>query len=51
MGADGIKPIHQEPRPGDVRHSLADVSKARSFGFSPEYSLDEGLKEIIKGLR
>jgi UDP-glucose 4-epimerase len=46
-----IKPIHQEPRPGDVRHSLADISKARGFGFKPQYSLRQGLKETIQGLK
>jgi UDP-N-acetylglucosamine 4-epimerase len=31
-------------RPGDVRHSLADISKARDLlGYHPQYSVEEGL--------
>ncbi|AFK23239.1 UDP-glucose 4-epimerase [Pyrococcus sp. ST04] len=36
------------PRPGDIRRSLADISKLRSLGFSPEYSLEDGLAETFK---
>jgi UDP-glucose 4-epimerase len=42
-----IKPIYEKPRPGDVLHSLADITRARSFGYNPAYSLEEGLKETI----
>lgn len=36
------------PRPGDVRHSLADISAARSaLGFKPSVSLEEGLTEYM----
>lgn len=32
------------PRPGDVRHSLADISAAKAaFGFQPTVGLEEGL--------
>lgn len=38
-----------DPRPGDVPHSLADISKARDvLGFSPEVSLREGLARTIE---
>lgn len=43
-----IKPIYQEPRPGDIRHSLADISKARQICYNPQYSLEEGLKATIR---
>ncbi len=42
-----VKPIYQEPRPGDIRHSLADISKAKAFGYKPGYSLEAGLGEMI----
>ncbi len=42
-----VKPIYQKPRPGDVLHSLADVSRARSFGYKSQYTLDMGLAETI----
>jgi UDP-glucose 4-epimerase len=40
--------IHEEPRGGDIRHSLADISKAKAFGYKPNYDLDSGLAETIK---
>jgi len=39
---------HQAPRFGDVRDSLADISKARAIGYEPRYSLADGLRETIK---
>jgi len=45
----GSKPIYQEPRPGDVMHSLADISKAKQLGYNPRYNLDEGLRETMRG--
>ncbi len=49
LGADKkIAPIHREPRPGDVNHSLADISKAeRLLGYRPAYSLEAGLKITV----
>lgn len=41
----GQQPVYQEFRPGDVRHSLADISKARSLlGYAPEKRVEEGLE-------
>ncbi len=48
--ASGINPQveHDTPRPGDVRHSLADISAAReAFGFNPAVPLEEGLAEYM----
>jgi nucleoside-diphosphate-sugar epimerase len=43
-----IVPRHVDPRPGDVRHSLADISKARSLlGYEPNVSFRAGLKETV----
>ena len=40
-----VAPSYAEPRPGDVRHSQADVSAAeRDLGFRPEVSVEEGLR-------
>ncbi len=36
--------VHQAPRPGDVRHSLASVERLRDAGFEPQSSLTEGLE-------
>ena len=36
------------PRPGDVRHSLADISAAReSLGFEPAVPLSDGLRRYV----
>ncbi|MEO9483342.1 MAG: SDR family oxidoreductase [Ekhidna sp.] len=38
-----------EERKGDVKHSLADISKARKFlGYDPKYSIEDGLKATFK---
>jgi len=40
--------VHEDPRPGDIRHSLAGVEKAASaLGFHPEIGLDEGLRRTL----
>lgn len=42
----GIK--HVEERPGDIRDSLADISKAREMiGFEPEFDLQKGLERAV----
>lgn len=43
-----IKPLYTEPRAGDIRHSLADISKAREMlGFEPKYSFEVGLVKTL----
>ena len=44
-------PVHQKPRQGDVRHSLADISRARTFGYNPRFSLEEGLTETVRSFQ
>lgn len=42
----GREPIYKDFRPGDIRHSLADIHKARMLlGYEPQYSVREGLKK------
>ena len=48
----GIKvsadPVYRDFRPGDVRHSQADISKAKQrLGYSPEFSISQGIKRAI----
>ena len=48
--ASGLEPpvVYQAPRPGDVLHSLAEISAARSLlGFVPSVSMEEGLKVYL----
>jgi UDP-N-acetylglucosamine 4-epimerase len=40
-----IEPIYAPERPGDVKHSLADISKAKNLlGYDPKISVEEGLQ-------
>ena len=44
----GFKPSYRDFRPGDVRHSLADISKARELlGYQPTHRIGEGLVEAM----
>ena len=46
------KPIYTKPKPGDIKHSYADTSKAkRLLGFKPKINLKEGLKNLIQNLQ
>jgi nucleoside-diphosphate-sugar epimerase len=43
-----IEPVHTDPRPGDVPHSLADISKAREgMGYEPAVDLRTGLERTF----
>jgi UDP-N-acetylglucosamine 4-epimerase len=43
-----IKPIYRNFREGDVRHSQADISKAKSaLGYSPEFKISEGIDKAM----
>jgi UDP-N-acetylglucosamine 4-epimerase len=45
-GATRTKPIYHDFRSGDIRHSLADISKAKMLlGYEPEYSVRVGLNK------
>lgn len=48
LTGNNVEPVHQEPREGDIRHSLADISKAKTLGYEPRYNLEEGLEETRK---
>lgn len=40
---------HTDPRPGDILHSYADISKARDLlGFIPKYDQKKGLMDYLK---
>jgi UDP-glucose 4-epimerase len=43
-----VKPVYRQLRAGDVRHSLADISRAKAFGYEPQYDLRAGLSETIE---
>ena len=40
---------YASPKPGDVRHSLADISKAtRVLGYVPKIDIEEGLRRTVE---
>ena len=46
-----VVPNYGSPRPGDILHSHADISKAqKALGYTPEVSLEEGLKRTAASL-
>lgn len=42
-----IEPIYENERPGEIKHSVADVSKAELFGFKPEDDFKEYLENTV----
>ena len=49
---EGVTPVYQDFRPGDVRHSNADISKAeRLLGYHPTHQIEEGLNESLDWYR
>ncbi len=48
LGTD-IEPVFTDPRPGDVSHSLADMTQAKSLlDLRPEVGFDEGLALTVE---
>jgi UDP-glucose 4-epimerase len=47
LGRD-VRPLYVQPRPGDIRHSLADIGKAGRFSYAPSGDFREELKETIR---
>lgn len=44
-----VEPNFGPDRPGDIKHSNADISKAREMlGYSPEWSFERGIKAAIE---
>jgi UDP-glucose 4-epimerase len=47
-----LKPIHGEPRAGDVRYSRADIRRARQeLGYDPQVSFADGLGRTLRWYR
>jgi nucleoside-diphosphate-sugar epimerase len=47
-----VDPIYSAPRPGDVKDSQADISKARRIlGYAPIVSFEEGLARTVAWYR
>jgi UDP-N-acetylglucosamine/UDP-N-acetylgalactosamine 4-epimerase len=49
QGLEMANPIYKEFRLGDVRHSQADISKAKeALGYSPTHKINQGLNEVVE---
>jgi nucleoside-diphosphate-sugar epimerase len=47
-----VRPIYAEPRVGDVRDSLADITKAKHLlGYTPIVGLEDGLRKTLEWAR
>jgi UDP-glucose 4-epimerase len=48
MDKTDLEPVHAEPRPGDIKHSYGDVTKAkRKLKYKPRVKLEQGLRELV----
>ncbi len=46
LSGNNVQPAYQQPRPGDIRNSQADITKAKKcIGYFPKITLEEGLKK------
>ena len=44
-----VSPVYEEPRKGDVRHSLADIRKGKEIlNYEPKVGLELGLKKTVE---
>ena len=51
LGTD-ILPSYRDPRPGDVRHSQADIARARAeLGYEPRTDFERGLRRCLDWMR
>jgi len=47
-----VEPEYGPPRAGDVRHSLADIARARELlGYEPTVGLREGLAQTVAWMK
>lgn len=47
-----VKPVYHEARPGDIRHSLADVTLATELlDYHPQVDLADGLRQTVEWYR
>ncbi len=47
-----LEPVFGPPRPGDIRHSNADISRAKELlGYDPDWSFERGIRAAISWYR
>lgn len=51
LGKPYLKPVYAPARPGDVKHSVASISRLREcLGYTPRFSLEQGLRKLSEYL-
>jgi UDP-glucose 4-epimerase len=49
MDKEDLKPVFEDAKESDIRHSYASVEKARRLlGYEPKFSLEKGLRELVR---
>ena len=49
---ESCRPVYQDFRPGDVRHSEGDISKSRRLiGYMPTHTIEQGMAEALAWYR
>jgi UDP-glucose 4-epimerase len=44
-----VSPVYEEPRKGDVKHSLADINKGKKIlNYDPQVGIEMGLKKTVE---
>jgi UDP-glucose 4-epimerase len=51
VGREDLKLLYASPRLGDIKHSVADISKAvKELSFNPRMTVEDGIKMLINGI-
>jgi nucleoside-diphosphate-sugar epimerase len=51
LGKNRLSPVYRKPRPGDIKRSQADISKAEKLlGYKPKIPLEIGVKNLLHSL-
>ncbi len=45
-----IEPLYEKKRAGEIKHSVSDISKAMSIGYSPKSDFKDTLKETVDNI-
>jgi UDP-glucose 4-epimerase len=51
LNRSDIKPVYEKERAGDIKHSLADISRARAFDYKPCHNIKTGIVETIRSFQ
>jgi len=51
-GKEDLKLIYESSRPGDIKYSVVDITRAKKeLGFEPKIKLELGIKELLKNYK